>query len=353
MNTTTDTRVPPENLPAKISPNEIVEMVLIKGDLGKLTPGERTNYYKAVCDSVGLNALTKPFEYITLNGKLQLYALKACTDQLRSIYDISVTDLTKETVEGVHIVTAKVQNAKGRTDADIGAVNIAGLKGEAFANAIMKASTKAKRRATLSICGLGMLDETEVEDIPRAQVRVPSPSEVQVIAPQAEVTVVTPKHQKPRAIVPEENDTFEKWTARYLAGLEGAKSLAELKEWDELNDAPLGTISNKSKPHYNRIMNRHEELINKFQHDPISSGPAVPPAPKAAKSPNTEGCPDSRKEPDKFLTWATAKLSSMESAEQLSIYWENVIEPAADGLFPPDFEELQSLLRQAEKRLGA
>jgi hypothetical protein len=183
-------------------------------------------------------------------------------------------------------------------------------------------------------------------------VRVPSPSEVQEIAPQAEVTVVTPKHQKPRAIVPEENDTFEKWTARYLAGLEGAKSLAELKEWDELNDAPLGTISNKSKPHYNRIMNRHEELMNKFQRDSISTGTAVPPAPKAAKSQNIEGCPDSRKEPDKFLTWATAKLASMESAEQLSIYWENVIEPAADGLFPPDFEELQGSLRQAEKRLG-
>ena len=46
-----------------------------------------------------------------------------------------------------------------------GAVPIAGLKGEEFANALMKAETKAKRRATLSICGLGVLDETEVETI--------------------------------------------------------------------------------------------------------------------------------------------------------------------------------------------
>ena len=30
---------------------------------------------------------------------------------------------------------------------------------------MLKAVTKAKRRTTLSICGLGMLDETEVEDI--------------------------------------------------------------------------------------------------------------------------------------------------------------------------------------------
>jgi hypothetical protein len=33
---------------------------------------------------------------------------------------------------------------------------------------MMKAETKAKRRVTLSICGLGMLDETEVADIPGA-----------------------------------------------------------------------------------------------------------------------------------------------------------------------------------------
>jgi hypothetical protein len=33
------------------------------------------------------------------------------------------------------------------------------------ANAIMKAETKSKRRATLSICGLGFLDETEIETI--------------------------------------------------------------------------------------------------------------------------------------------------------------------------------------------
>jgi hypothetical protein len=33
---------------------------------------------------------------------------------------------------------------------------------------MMKAVTKAKRRVTLSICGLGMLDETEVDSVPGA-----------------------------------------------------------------------------------------------------------------------------------------------------------------------------------------
>lgn len=143
----------------------IVERVIIHGDLSKLTPQERVHYYNEVCKSVGLNPLTKPFEYITLNNKLTLYALRACTDQLRSIYAVSVEDLAESEREGVFIVTAKVRNGEGRTDIAKGAVNIAGLKGEALANAMMKAETKAKRRATLSLCGLGWLDESEVDSI--------------------------------------------------------------------------------------------------------------------------------------------------------------------------------------------
>jgi hypothetical protein len=145
---------------------EIMEAVLIRGDLSDLTPKERAKYYIRLCESVGLNPMTKPFKYIVLNGELQLYALKSCTDQLRAIHKISVTELTRTERNGVFIATAKVVDADGRMDADFGAVNIAGLQGEALANALMKGATKAKRRATLSICGLAMLDETEIEDIP-------------------------------------------------------------------------------------------------------------------------------------------------------------------------------------------
>jgi len=44
-----------------------------------------------------------------------------------------------------------------------------GLKGEAAANAFLKCITKAKRRVTLSISGLGFSDETEMDDIPGAE----------------------------------------------------------------------------------------------------------------------------------------------------------------------------------------
>ena len=154
---------------------DIQEKVLIGGDLSKLTIPERLSYYNNLCESLGLNPLTSPFEYITLNGKLRLYAKKDCTDQLRRVHGVSVLPNSTRImqVEDVRVVVVSVQDKTGRTDEGTGAVPIAGLKGEALANAIMKCETKAKRRATLSICGLGMLDETEIETIPEARVQPP------------------------------------------------------------------------------------------------------------------------------------------------------------------------------------
>lgn len=150
-----------------------LEQVLINGDLKNLSETERMQYYNAVCQSVGLNPLTQPFEYITLNGKLKLYAKKDATDQLRTIHGVSVTFPGKELLDGIYVVTAHASKPDGRVDESIGAVSLDNLKGEAKANALMKAETKAKRRVTLSICGLGMLDETEVDSIPSA---APSPA---------------------------------------------------------------------------------------------------------------------------------------------------------------------------------
>jgi hypothetical protein len=158
-----------EMLPAQQLGAASLEQVLIGGDLSKLSAADRVMYYKAVCDSVKLNPLTKPFEYITLNGKLTLYARRDATDQLRQLHKVSIEIVAREVVEDCYVVTARATTPI-RQDESIGAVNIAGLKGDVRANAMMKAETKAKRRVTLSICGLGMLDETEVETIPGARI---------------------------------------------------------------------------------------------------------------------------------------------------------------------------------------
>ena len=146
------------------------ERALLSGDLSKLSSDQRATLVASVCRSVGLNPLTRPLEYITLNGRLTLYARKDCTDQLRSLHNVSIAIDSKEQIGDLYIVTVRAFLPSGRSDSEIGAVATAGLRGEALANAMMKAITKAKRRATLSICGLGFLDELETETIPGAQV---------------------------------------------------------------------------------------------------------------------------------------------------------------------------------------
>ena len=146
----------------------VLEQVVIQGDLSKLSPADRVAYYKQVCESVGLNPLTRPFDYIELNGKLTLYAKRDAADQLRKMHGVSVKVTSKEVVDGLMIVEVQATDRTGRIDEDMGAVNIAGLRGEAKANAMAKAVTKAKRRVTLSICGLGWLTDAEIDAIPSA-----------------------------------------------------------------------------------------------------------------------------------------------------------------------------------------
>ena len=155
----------PETQLVKTNGAEAIEQALIGGNLAGLNTENRLAYYKQVCESLGLNPLTKPFEYITLNGKLVLYAKKDATEQLRRVHGIAITKLEKEIQDGIFIVTAHAADKSGRTYIATGAVPIENIKGENRAIAIMKAETKAKRRVTLSLAGLGMLDESELDSI--------------------------------------------------------------------------------------------------------------------------------------------------------------------------------------------
>jgi hypothetical protein len=152
-----------------IAGTKALEAYIAAGDIGKLGPDQRIALYRAVCDSMGLNPLTQPFQYLTLSGKTVLYATKSCTEQLRSIHGVSVVRMEREIIGDILTVTVAVTERTGREDISTGSVSLAGLKGENLSNAHMKAETKAKRRATLSICGLAVLDETEVDSIAGAQ----------------------------------------------------------------------------------------------------------------------------------------------------------------------------------------
>ena len=143
--------------------SKIIELFLKSGDLAGLAPAQRVSYYNAVCESVGLNPLTRPFEFISFQGKTILYARRDCADQLRKIHGVSIPSLETRKEDGLYIVVAHATDRNGRTDTATGAVATNNLSGSDLANAIMKAETKAKRRVTLSLCGLGVLDESEID----------------------------------------------------------------------------------------------------------------------------------------------------------------------------------------------
>jgi len=141
----------------------LVEHVLIQGDLSQLSPQNRIDYYNGLCASLGLNPLTRPLEYIKFNGKITLYAKKGATDQLRTVHGISITNVSVVEEGGFYIATATATNRDGVLDTDVGVVKIPSSGGDDAANAYKKAVTQAKRRVTLGMGGLGLLDQTEVD----------------------------------------------------------------------------------------------------------------------------------------------------------------------------------------------
>ena len=185
-----------EEMTARISG---IESVLIQGDLRALSSEQRTAYYLRVCESLSLNPLTRPFEYLTFQGRLILYARRDATEQLRRRDGVSVTIVNRRLEGGIYTVSARARTPEGREDESDGVVNVEGLKGDALANAYMRAETKAKRRVTLSLCGLGMLDETEVGEAPLPSLPVAPVAPVAPVTPVAEAETEAETEAEPAA----------------------------------------------------------------------------------------------------------------------------------------------------------
>ncbi|HEV8659311.1 MAG TPA: hypothetical protein VGS96_11870, partial [Thermoanaerobaculia bacterium] len=170
---------------------KLMEAIITKGDLAQLEPQQRVDLYLGLCQSLRLNPMSMPFLYLELDKKLTLYVAKGATDQLRNIYSITSTVVNREVIGDVYAVSVRVTLPDGRSDEATGVVPLVKEDGTwennngknffkkngkliplgplEYANAIMKAETKAKRRATLSAVGLPFIDESELDTVPRAR----------------------------------------------------------------------------------------------------------------------------------------------------------------------------------------
>lgn len=222
-------KAPKKSAPVMVVDAKAVENLVLSGDINKLSPMERISYHNKLCQSLGMNPMTKPFQVINMKGKEVLYATKAATDQLRKINGITITKMEPTITPDEAMFIAYGMDHTGRQDSATGVVTLTGKKGDDRANAIMKAETKAKRRLTLSLSGLGILDESEVSSIQGAKTYglednfqteepeefksdfKPTPKPVQKPQPrQTQATVVEPKKnppKKPEAPAATQDDT--------------------------------------------------------------------------------------------------------------------------------------------------
>lgn len=177
---------------------EALQKLMLNGDLSMLSMQQRAEYLFHYAVSKGLDPASKPFDLIVLNNKLTLYANRSASDQirkrdgitterqyfgpLRSGFDVSGAQLYDHTVWEVEY---KLTDRHNRVEISTGCVGVEGMKGDAKGNAIMKADTKAKRRGTLSMGGLGIADESEVESF----------------APRQDIGEGKPRRVYPRAFV--------------------------------------------------------------------------------------------------------------------------------------------------------
>lgn len=141
------------------------------GDLAKLAPRERVAYYLELCRSLGLNSLSRPFDWLVLDSRLVLYPNKSCAEQLRRQHQISIKVLRRDIVGDLFVVEVEGRTPSGRTDQASKYVPLTGynkqsreayrLKGADLANAFAKAETGAKRRLVLSMIGLSSAPDLE------------------------------------------------------------------------------------------------------------------------------------------------------------------------------------------------
>jgi hypothetical protein len=310
-------------IPQKTQPApSTIEDVITRGDLSKLTPEQRTEFYIRLCKRHGLDELTQPFDWLNLNGKLVLYANRRCSDQLRKINKISITIVSRDYKDGCLEIHVKAKDKDEREDEDLGVVALSDtLKGEARANQILKAITKAKRRVTLSISGLGFLDETEVEDIPEGAkhepvITPPTPAAAALI----EIAASSPTNEVA-------TDKPFDWKAFGEQILEQAKraNIATPEQTAKLYE--MKTAKPKS---YKNLMAALDKIT----------------AEREEKQPKPED------DPDAYRIWLIDQMSRYDTAAELNGFMKRQ-QPLWEPCFPPDIEDWTDLFKERASELGS
>jgi hypothetical protein len=158
------------------------------------------------------------------------------------------------------------------------------LPPEELANAFMKAETKAKRRVTLSICGLGFLDESEIESIAEAKrVRVNfETGDIEREGPPSARPTMSLMPASPKRFSSEEE---EMQVQRALAELSATSNQEGLLLWAEEGKVRIQGYSDHARAVLREAYKKKKQSLVHEQEtvemEPIS-GPAMGPESSAA-----------------------------------------------------------------------
>jgi hypothetical protein len=147
---------------------QILTNIGLNGSVSHFDKSQKQALLSKLCMTLGLNEETQPFRiYTNSMGEEYIYATKECCAQLRHRECISIEEIDIPIILGNTIsVRVKGSNKHDRTSWEIGSVGVdATLTPAQEAHAIMTAVTKAKRRLTLCLSGLGVLADVELEDM--------------------------------------------------------------------------------------------------------------------------------------------------------------------------------------------
>lgn len=179
---------------------------IIEGSIHTWNLTEQMKYLRFLNDRAGLPFGTIGMIETGKGEKLKRvpYCSRQTTVELGRLHNISCQQI-KESIDGYKAVYTyrAIDNATGRFVEAVGACSFTAwgknLEGEALTNKIMHAETKAKRRATLEICGLAFLDDTEVEDMVDT---------TRIELPEENTVAIDPK-QSSKALSKQQNSSTE------------------------------------------------------------------------------------------------------------------------------------------------
>lgn len=160
---------------------DIMQKFILKNDLSCLTMEEKLIFILNRCKDLKLDPRSQPIMILKSKEKVgnsfvekeTPYISKSGGEQLAKVHQVSILDTEEKILDDVFIVKAKVSLPNGRISQAIGVTplfteydgKITKITGAKKCNAMMVADTKARRRAVLSICGTGMIDESEIDTI--------------------------------------------------------------------------------------------------------------------------------------------------------------------------------------------